>query len=154
MVKEIHLATGLYDNKVLTLTDDENLQLKLVGKVYPNLTYYLKAKNGDILHTKKFVNGIAEIERKNLAYGKFKAKVIAMANENVLREFDIEDLLLKEIGCELKVVPELEEVKAEFEAIKVENNALKKKVAELEELCENTKELVLTLNGLTEKVGA
>jgi len=38
MVKEIYLSTGLYDNKVLSLVDNEKLQFKLVGRVFPNLT--------------------------------------------------------------------------------------------------------------------
>lgn len=153
MVREIHISTGLYDSKVLSLVDNEKIQFKLVGRVFPNLTYYLKAKNGQYQHNLKFIDGIAEIDRNKLVYGKFKAKVIAMANENVVKEFELEDLLLKELDGEFKVIPELEQVKADFEKLKLENAELKTKVAELEELCENTKELVLELNGITQKVG-
>lgn len=154
MVREIYLATGLYDNKVATLTDNEDLQIRLVGAVMSNLTYILKAKFNGKQHAIKFVNNLITIERKNLCYGKFQAKIVAVANENIVKEFNLEDLLLKEIDGELKVIPELEQVKSEFAEIKVENEQLRNKVAELEELCENTKELVLELNGISQKVGA
>lgn len=153
MIKEIYLATGLYDNKILTLADNENLQLKLKGMIQPNLTYYIKVRNGGKFYNKRIIDGIINFDRKELVYGKFQAKIVALANENVVKEFDIEDLILKELDGELKVIPELEEVKEEFETLKSENAELKTKVGELEELCENTKELVLELNGITQKVG-
>ena len=154
MVREIHLATGLYDNKILTIADNEKLVLKLIGKTYPNLSYFLKARIGDKFLNIKFDNNLVEIERKDLVYGKFKAKVVAMANENIVKEFELEDLILVEIDSELKTIPEFEELKSKFEVIKSENEAMKQKIAELEELCENTKQLVVEFNGLTEKVGA
>lgn len=153
MVKEIYLATGLYDNKVLTLADNDNLQLKLKGMIQPNLTYFIKARNGGKFYNKRIIDGIINFDRKELVYGKFQAKIVALANENVVKEFDIEDLILKELDGKLKVIPELEEVKEEFETLRLENAELKTKVGELEELCENTKELVLELNGITQKVG-
>lgn len=153
MVREIHLATGLYDNKILTLTDNENLELKLIGRTYPNLTYYLKAIVGDRAYNLKFDNNLCVFERKNLVYGKFKAKVVAMANENIVREFELEDLILKEIETELKTIPEFEELKRKFEVIKSENNEMKAKIKELETLCDNTLKMVLEINEITQKVG-
>ena len=154
MVREIHLATGLYNNKILTIADNEKLVLKLIGRIYPNLTYFLKVKIGDKFFNLKFNDNLVEIDRKDLVYGKFKAKVVAMANENIVKEFELEDLILVEIDSELKTIPEFEELKSKFEVIKSENEAMKQKIAELEELCENTKQLVVEFNGLTEKVGA
>ena len=145
MIKEIYLSTGLYGNKILTLNDNENLQIKLIGKTYPNLTYYLKAKNGVILHEIKFVDNLCEIKRNQLIYGKFKAKIIIMANENVVKEIEVEDLILKDLGTEFKVIPEVEILKAEI-------NDMATKINDLKILCENTKNLVLKLNGLSEKV--
>ena len=77
-----------------------------------------------------------------------------MANENVVKEYELEDLILKEENSKLKVIPEFEILKGEFNKVKSENEAMKKEIAELRELCENTKQLVVELNGLTEKVGA
>ena len=114
MVREIHLATGLYDNKILTIADNEKLVLKLIGKTYPNLSYFLKARIGDKFLNIKFDNNLVEIERKDLVYGKFKAKVVAMANENIVKEFELEDLILVEIDSELKTIPEFEELKSKF----------------------------------------
>lgn len=145
MVKEIYLSTGLYDNKILTLNDNENLQIKLIGKTYPNLTYYLKAKNGVVLHELKFIDNLCEIKRNQLTYGKFKAKIIIMANENIVKEIEVEDLILKDLGTEVKVIPEVEILKAEI-------NDMATKINDLKILCENTKNLVLKLNGLSEKV--
>ena len=153
MVREIHLATGLYDNKILTLADNENLELKLIGRTYPNLTYYLMAKIGGKCHEIKFCDNSCVFERKNLVYGKFKAKVVAMANENIVKEFELEDLILKEIGTELKTIPEFEELKSKFEVIKSENNEMKAKIKELETLCDNTLKMVLEINEITQKVG-
>lgn len=154
MVKEIYLATGLYDNKILTLADNENITFKIVGRTYPNLTYYFKAKNGGKFYNLKFVNNSVEFDRKNLVYGKFEAKVVAMANENIIREFGIEDLLLRELGTEIKCVPEMEELRSQVNKITEENEQMKRKIEELQDLCEKTTELVVKLNGLTEKVGA
>lgn len=145
MVKEIYLSTGLYDNKILTLNDNENLQIKLIGKTYPNLTYYLKAQNGSILHKIKFVNNLCEIKRNQLNYGKFKAKIIIMANENIVKEIEVEDLILKDLETEFKVIPEVEMLKAKITDMTI-------KIKEMATLCENTKKLVLKLNGLSEKV--
>lgn len=152
MVKEIYLATGLYDNKILTLADNENLQFKLKGIIQPNLTYYIKARNGGKFYNKRIDNGIINFARNELSYGKFQAKIVALANENVVKEFDLEDLILRELDGELKAVPEFEQVKSEFAVVKAENEQLKKKVAELEKLCENTKELVLKFNGIAQGV--
>ena len=153
MVREIHLATGLYDNKILTLADNENLEFKLIGRTYPNLTYYLRAIIGGKCYNLKFNDNLCVFERKNLVYGKFKAKVVAMANENIVREFEIEDLLLKEIDTELKTIPEFEIVKSELEVVKSENEAMKVKIAELEKLCNDTLAMVIEINGITQKVG-
>lgn len=152
MIKEIYLATGLYDNKILTLADNENLQLKLKGMIQPNLTYYIKARNGGKFYNKRIIDGIINFDRKELVYGKFQAKIVALANENVVKEFDIEDLILKELDGKLKVLPELEEVKSEFAVVKAENEQLKTKVAELEKLCKDTKTLVLKLNDIAQGV--
>lgn len=153
-MKEIHLATGLYDNKILVLADNENLKIRIVGKTFPNLTYFFKAKNGSMCQTKKIVDNLVEFDRKDLVYGKFQAKVVVMANENIVKEYAIEDLVLKEEDSKLKVLPELEVLRAEFDKVKSENEQMKQKIAELEKLCEDTKQLVVELNGLTEKVGA
>lgn len=152
-MKEVHLSTGLYDNKVLVLADNENLKIRVVGKTLPNLTYLFKAKNGTMSCTKKVIDNLVEFERKDLVYGKFQAKIIVMANENVVKEYELEDLILKEENSELKVIPEFEILKGEFNKVKSENEAMKQEIAELRELCENTKNLVVELNGLTEKVG-
>ena len=132
MIKEIYLATGLYDNKILTLNDRENLKFKLVGNTYPNLTYYFKAKNGSNLYELKFI-------------GKLKGKIIAMANEVVVKEIEVEDLILQDLGVKIKVIPEVESLKAQI-------NEMETKFCELKTLCENTKNLVLELYGLSEKV--
>ena len=95
-MKEVHLSTGLYDNKVLVLADNENLKIRVVGKTFPNLTYLFKAKNGTMSCTKKIIDNLVEFERKDLVYGKFQAKIIVMANENVVKEYELEDLILKE----------------------------------------------------------
>lgn len=153
MVREIHLATGLYDNKVLTIADNEKLELKLIGRTYPNLTYFLKAKIGDKFLNLKFDNNLVEIERKDLVYGKFKAKVVAMANENIVKEFELEDLILAEIESELKTIPEFEKLKAEFEIIKTENEKMKSEIERLKKLCDDTLDMVLKFNGITQKVG-
>lgn len=153
-MREVHLSTGLYDNKVYTLADNENLKIRVVGKTFPNLTYLFKAKNGTMSCTKKIIDNLVEFERKDLVYGKFQAKIIVMANENVVKEYELEDLILKEENSELKVIPEFEVLKGEFNKVKSENEAMKQEIAELRELCENTKQLVVELNGLTEKVGA
>ena len=77
-----------------------------------------------------------------------------MANENVVKEYELEDLIIKEENSELRVIPEFEILKGEFNKVKSENEAMKQEIAKLRELCENTKQLVVELNGLTEKVGA
>lgn len=154
MIREIYLATGLYDNKVMTLADNENLKIRLVGNTYPNLTYYLKAKNGNNYFNKKIDNNLIEIDRQSLVYGKFQAKIVVMANENVVKEFEIEDLVLQELQGKLRTIPEFEILKEEFGKVKSENEKMEQEIAELKELCENTKNLVVELSGLTEKVGA
>lgn len=153
MVREIHLATGLYNNKILTIADNEKLVLKLIGRIYPNLTYFLKVKIGDKFFNLKFNDNLVEIDRKDLVYGKFKAKVVAMANENIVKEFELEDLILQEVDGELKTIPELEEIKAEFETIKTENEAMKIEIERLKKLCDDTLDMVLKFNGITQKVG-
>ena len=104
--------------------------------------------------TKKIIDNLVEFERKDLVYGKFQAKIIVMANENVVKEYELEDLILREENSELKVIPEFEILKGEFNKVRSENEKMKQEIAELRELCENTKQLVVELNGLTEKVGA
>lgn len=153
MIKEINLATGLYDSAICTLNDKENLQIKISSNTYPNLSYYFKAKNGSIFHQIKFVDKVITIDRSRLSYGVLSGKIVAMSNGDVVKEFRIEDLILREIDKKIEIIPELESIKADFERIKNENAELKEKVAELEKLCENTKTLVIRLNGLTEKVG-
>ena len=145
MTKEIYLATGLYDNKILTLNDRENLKFKLIGNTYPNLTYYFKAKNGSNLYELKFIDNMCEIERNKLTYGKLKGKIIAMANEVVVKAIEVEDLILQDLGVKIKVIPEVERLKAQI-------NEMETKFCELKTLCENTKNLVLELYGLSEKV--
>lgn len=153
MTIEVNLATGLYNQKIVTLTDNENLQIKLAGRVYPNLTYFIKAKNGGKFHQIKFIDNFIEIDRKDLSYGILSAKIVALANEVTVKEIPLENLTLQEVNKTLKVVPELEVVKNEFAKLQDENEKMREKVAELEKLCENTKELVIRLNGLTQKVG-
>ena len=80
-------------------------------------------------------------------YGLFKAKVVAFVGSKKIKEFNAEDLILEEVGGEIKVLPEIEQLKSEF-------NEVIKEVVALREMCENTKELVIKLNGLVEKVGA
>lgn len=147
MIKTLNLTTGLYDSNVGVLADNENLCIKIVGRVYNNETYYLKAKNGAKLHELKFIDRFIEIPRKNLVYGLFKAKVVAFVENRKVKEFNVEDLILEEVGGEIKVLPEIEQLKSEF-------NEVIQEVATLREMCENTKELVVKLNGLSQKVGA
>ena len=146
MIKTLNLTTGLYDDKIGVLADNENLHIKIVGRLYDNVTYYLKARNGEFLHELKFVDRFIEIPRKKLMYGLFKAKVVAFVGSKKIKEFDAEDLILEEVGGEIKVLPEIEQLKDEF-------NEVIKEVVALREMCENTKELVIKLNGLVEKVG-
>lgn len=153
MLKEIDLNTKLYDSNIVTLAENDNLQITIKGKVYTNATYYLKAKNGVNLINLKFIDRFIEIPRKTLNYGEFVAKIVVIVDEVVVKEFDIEKLYIKEIDGEFKLIPELEQVKSEFLQIKNENDRLVRKIAELEKLCEDTKELVLQLYGLTQKVG-
>lgn len=153
MTIEVNLATGLYNQKIVTLTDNENLQIKISSNIYPNLSYYLKAKNGANFHQIKFVDKVITIDRSCLSYGTLSGKIVAMLNGDVVKEFKIEDLILREIDKKIEIIPEIESIKADFERIKKENTELKEKIAELEKLCENTKTLVIRLNGLTEKVG-
>lgn len=147
MIKTLNLTTGLYDDKIGVLADNENLHIKIVGRLYDNVTYYLKARNGEYLHELRFVDRFVEIPRKNLVYGLFKAKVVAYVGNKKIKEFNAEDLILEEVGGEIKVLPEIEQLKDEF-------NEVIKEVVALREMCENTKELVIKLNGLVEKVGA
>ena len=153
MVKEINLAKNKYDSNIGTLADNESLQIKINGKTYLNAQYYLKAQNGEHLFNLLFVDNIVEIPRQELTYGIFKAKVVVMVDNKVVREFEVENLLLKELEGEFKIIPEFEEVKCEFESVQEKCRVLEDKILELETLCENTKELVLKLNGLTQKVG-
>lgn len=146
MEKTLNLTTGLYDSNVGVLADNENLCIKIVGRVYDNVTYYLKAKNGAKLHELKFVDRFIEIPRKNLAYGLFKAKVVAFVENRKVKEFGVEDLILEEVGGEIKVLPEIEQLKSEF-------NELLQEMVLLKQECDNTKELVVKFNGLTQKVG-
>ena len=153
-MKEVYLSNGLYEKKVLVIDENEKLKIRVIGKKFRKLTYLFKAKNGTMSCTKKIIDNLVEFERKDLVYGKFQAKIIVMANENVVKEYELEDLILKEENSELKVIPEFEILKGEFNKVKSENEAMKQEIAELRELCENTKQLVVELNGLTEKVGA
>lgn len=153
MIVEVNLATGLYNPKIITVTDNENLQIKMNGTTYPNLTYVLKAKNGGKFHQIKFNDKVIEIDRKELTYGILSAKIVVLANDVTVKEIPLENLTLQEVSKTLKVVPELEIVKNEFAKLQDENEKMREKVAELEKLCENTKELVIRLNGLTQKVG-
>ncbi len=146
MIKTLNLTTGLYDNKVGVLADNEDLVIKIVGRLYDNVTYYLKARNGEFLHELKFVDRLVTIPRKALMYGLFKAKVVAFVGNKKIKEFNVEDLILEEIGGEIKVLPEIEQLKSEF-------NELLQEMVLLKQECEDTKELVLQLNGLSQKVG-
>lgn len=153
MFKEINIGTRLYDSKILTLTDNENLQIKLVGKTYPNVDYYFKARNGSKFFQIKFVDNFIEIDRKDLFYGILNAKIVAMQKDKILKEIEVEDLILQEVSKNIEVIPQIEQIKAEFQTIKAENEELKRKVEEFTEMCKKTKELVIELNGITGKVG-
>jgi len=153
MLKEINLTTRLYDCNTLTLTDNENLQIKLVGTLYKGLTYFFKARNGSKFFQIKFVDNFIEIDRKNLSYGILSAKIVGMSNERIIKEFIIEDLILQDVGGKMAVIPEVEILKEEIKTMKEEKEDLIKKIEGLEKLCENTKKLVLELNEIQGKVG-
>ena len=153
MRAKINLTTRLWESKIFTLTDDENLQIEITSPTNPSLTYFIKARNGGKFHQKQFIDKVIEIDRKDLTYGILSAKIVAMSSGVIVKEFQLEDLILQEIGNCLKVVPEIELLKSDFEKVKAECEQAKKKVAELETLCENTKELVIRLSGLSQKVG-
>lgn len=115
MVKNIKLATGLYDKNVYVLADNDNLQIKIVGDKYTNADYYFKAKNGQKEFNLLFKDDLVEINSKDLVFGELKAKIVVMIKDKVVYEYRVENLIIQQLDNTIEVIPQFEEYKRQFE---------------------------------------
>lgn len=121
--KTIKLATGLYDNSTLMLTENDSLHIRIIGKTYPNASYYFKGKNGNREFNLKFQDNLIEINTKDLNIGELKAKVLLMIEDKIITEFKVENLIIQELDGQIKVLPQFEMYKKQFNTL-IENQNL------------------------------
>ena len=115
MVKTIKLATGLYDDNIYILAENDNLQIKLKGNIYPNANYYFKANNGEKEFNLLFNDNTVEINPKDLVFGELKAKIVIMLDNKVINEYRVENLIIQKLDNKIKVIPQFEEFEKKFD---------------------------------------
>lgn len=142
---KLYNRTGLFDIKSVIVPKDEKLFVKLEGKTIMGLTYFAKTK--EMVNPIEIKNGMFEI--KNTSSGFYDFVISATRNGEVLRTWECESLIIKDLG-------DKNEFKAEFSTFKEdilnEINELKERVVLVEKKSENTLEVVKKLNGLNPKV--
>lgn len=137
--------TGFYNQKSVLADKNEKIKIKLLSKQINNVEYFVNGK--------KITNGTFEID--NIA-GSYDFNITACKNGIEIKKWDCEPLIIKEVSDKNELVGELEAFTKETKSLilnqSIKIKTLENKIVELEELCENTKNLVLELNGLSEKV--
>lgn len=137
--------TGFYNQKSVLADKNEKIVIKLSSKQMDNVEYFVNGK--------KITNGTFEID--NIA-GIYDFNIIACKNGIEIKKWECEPLIVKDFDDRNELVGELESQNKELKNLILSQNLkikkLETKVSELEILCENTKNLVLELNNLSEKV--
>lgn len=133
MKKIIQLSTGLYNNSILTLTENDVLKIEIQGKKYPNSTYYFKAKNNSKEFNLKFIDNSIEINQKTLECGELKSKIVVMIEDKIIKEYSVENLIIQKLNNEIKIIPQFEEYKKIFNSLIENQNILIKEVKETQQ---------------------
>lgn len=140
MIKKLNILTGLFDDKIYTLVDNDNLEIEVTSKNYGNSYVAVVKKENETskiaLRDNKF-----EIPKTFLTYGEICVKIIAIRNGETIKEFNCENLIVKEIDTKIVAIPELEQFKSDcnkkLNEVIAKQTEIIGKMAELEQrLCD------------------
>ena len=120
MVKEINLYFnfGKYNDGNVYELIDEDLTIKINHKEIIGGQLFFIISNGK--ESKKGIinNNLFVIEKEFLKIGKLSIKINLTINGNIIRKYNCEDLIIKEIDGKIKCIPEIENMRIEIKDMK------------------------------------
>lgn len=104
------------ENSKLTLVDNEDLIIKVDGNFQPNCDYVAKVKNQAILKTIAIKEKIFTVPADMLKYGALSCDIVAVQNGNTVKTWGCENLLIIEVDNTRIAIPEIEQIKQEYQS--------------------------------------
>lgn len=117
MEKKLKLfdKTGKYDDASYLLTDNEPLIIMLQVDTGNTVDYYatLQNENGKKVNLKA-KNKQFEVPKEFLTYGSIDATIVAKVGNNTVKTIFCEKLIVKDVGGQKQVIPEIEALHLEL----------------------------------------
>lgn len=117
MEKKLKLLdkTGKYDDASYLLTDNEPLIIMLQVDTGNTVDYYatLQNENGKKVNLKA-KNKQFEVPKELLTYGSIDATIVAKVGNNTVKTIFCEKLIVKDVGGQKQVIPEIEALHLEL----------------------------------------
>lgn len=117
MEKKLKLfdKTGKYDDASYLLTDNEPLIIMLQVDTGNTVDYYatLQNENGKKVNLKA-KNKQFEVPKELLTYGSIDATIVAKVGNNTVKTIFCEKLIVKDVGGQKQVIPEIEALHLEL----------------------------------------
>ena len=117
MEKKLKLfdKTGKYDDASYLLTDNEPLIIMLQVDTGNTVDYYatLQNENGKKVNLKA-KNKQFEVPKEILTYGSIDATIVAKVGNNTVKTIFCEKLIVKDVGGQKQVIPEIEALHLEL----------------------------------------
>ena len=146
------LTYGKFDTQTVQLTDNDTLKIAFEGKIINSWSYVAICKNSTTKLSLLVKNGIFDLPKELLTDDTLHIIIEARANGEVVKSYQCEPLNISIIDGQVKVVPEIAEIKALCEQATSLSQTTLEKVEQLKEQCDRTLEIVKLLNGLQDKV--
>lgn len=117
MEKKLKLfdKTGKYDDASYLLTDNEPLTIMLLVDTGNTVDYYVTLQNGNGKKVNlKAKNKQFEVPKEILTYGSIDATIVAKVGNNTVKTIFCEKLIVKDVGGQKQVIPEIEALHLEL----------------------------------------